>query len=201
MTIVLGAARTTPALCSFLAVLTLGVAAAVLAAPAGATTPGGLASTSPEPEETTEPGEGETNAPAGKAMLVNGRAIPPINAPAAVKQVIYAANKIRSKPYIYGGGHARWWDRGYDCSGAVSFALHGGDLISTPMPSGSLERWGSAGRGRWITVYANGGHAYAVIAGLRWDTAGNTHGTGPRWHKSLRAAASGPFIARHPIGY
>jgi hypothetical protein len=134
-------------------------------------------------------------------MLVNGRAVPPANAPAAVKKAIAAANKIRTKPYIYGGGHSRWWDAGYDCSGAVSFALHGGSLISTPMPSGSLAGWGNPGKGRWITVYANGGHAYAVIAGLRWDTAGNTSGTGPRWHKSLRAAASGPFTARHPDGY
>jgi cell wall-associated NlpC family hydrolase len=197
MTFVPRAAKTTPALRAFPALLILALAALVLAAPARAT-PGGIASLSPEAEETTESGE---TAPPGKAMLVNGRAIPPINAPAAVKQVIYAANKIRSKPYIYGGGHARWWDRGYDCSGAVSFALHGGNLINSPMPSGSLQRWGSAGRGRWITVYANGGHAYAVIAGLRWDTAGNTHGTGPRWHKSLRAAASGPFIVRHPTGY
>jgi cell wall-associated NlpC family hydrolase len=191
----LGAAPKTPALRIFLALLTLAVAVALLAAPAQAATPGGVTSTLPETEETTETG------PPGKAMLVNGRAIPPVNAPPAVKAVIAAANKIRTKPYIWGGGHARWWDRGYDCSGAVSFALHGGNLISTPMPSGSLESWGSPGRGRWITVYANGGHAYAVIAGLRWDTAGNTHGTGPRWHKSLRAAASGPFVARHPLGY
>ena len=198
MTFVPGAARKTPALRAFPALLILALAALALAAPARATTPGGVASTYPEPEETTEAAE---TAPPGKAMLVNGRAIPPINAPAAVKRVIYAANKIRTKPYIYGGGHARWWDRGYDCSGAVSFALHGGNLITSPMPSGSLERWGSPGRGRWITVYANGGHAYAVIAGLRWDTAGNTRGTGPRWHKSLRAAASGPFVVRHPTGY
>jgi cell wall-associated NlpC family hydrolase len=191
----LGAAPKTPALRIFLAALASAVAVALLAAPAQATTPGGVTSTTPETEETTETG------PPGKAMLVNGRAIPPANAPAAVKQVIAAANKIRTKPYIWGGGHGRWWDSGYDCSGAVSFALHGGKLISTPMPSGSLESWGSAGRGRWITVYANGGHAYAVIAGLRWDTAGNTHGTGPRWHKSLKAAASGPFVARHPAGY
>ena len=174
------------------------VATVALATTAQAATPGGVTSTAPEPEpeETTE-----ATAPPGNAMLVNGRAIPPVNAPAVVKEVIAAANQIRGKPYIWGGGHGRWWDRGYDCSGAVSFALHGGDLITTPMPSGSLERWGSAGRGRWITVYANGGHAYAVIAGLRWDTAGNTHGTGPRWHKSPRAAASGPFVARHPEGY
>jgi cell wall-associated NlpC family hydrolase len=195
----LGAARKTPAPRIFLALLALVAAAALVAAPAQATTPGGVTSTTPEAEEATE--ATQESGPPGKAMLVNGRAIPPVNAPPIVKKVIAAANKIRTKPYIWGGGHARWWDRGYDCSGSVSFALHGGNLISTPMPSGSLESWGSAGRGRWITVYANGGHAYAVIAGLRWDTAGNTSGTGPRWHKSTRAAASGPFVARHPAGY
>jgi cell wall-associated NlpC family hydrolase len=195
-----GAALKTPALCLFLAIALL--ASALFAATATATTPGGVPTTTPETEET--PASTETTeavGPPGKATLVGGRAIPPANAPAAVKKVIYAANKIRTKPYIYGGGHGRWWDAGYDCSGAVSFALHGGNLISTPMPSGSLETWGSAGRGRWITVYANAGHAYAVIAGLRWDTAGVTNGTGPRWHKSLRAAATGPFVARHPAGY
>jgi hypothetical protein len=164
----------------------------LLAVPAKAEPPGGVASTTPEVTPTGPP---------GKAMLVNGQAIPPANAPAAVKQVIAAANKIRTKPYIYGGGHGRWWDAGYDCSGAVSFALRGAGLISSPLPSGSLAGWGSPGKGRWITVYANGGHAYAVIAGLRWDTAGVKNGTGPRWHKSLKAAASGPFTARHPEGY
>jgi hypothetical protein len=145
--------------------------------------------------------EYEPTAPAGKAVLVRGRAIAPVDAPPAVKKVIAAANKIRTKPYIYGGGHGRWWDRGYDCSGAVSYALHGGNMITSPMPSGPMEKWGEAGAGRWITVYANAGHAYAVIAGLRWDTAGNTNGTGPRWHTDLGAAASGPFVARHPTGY
>jgi cell wall-associated NlpC family hydrolase len=190
------AAGKAPALRMFLAVLALAAASLAMAAPAGATPPGGVASTLPETEEATT----ET-APPGKAILVNGRAVPPVDAPPAVKQVIAAANKIRTKPYIYGGGHGRWWDAGYDCSGAVSFALHGGGLLTSPLPSGPMETWGSAGRGRWITVYANGGHAYAVIAGLRWDTAGNTSGTGPRWHRSLRAAATGPFIARHPSGY
>lgn len=187
-----GAAGKTPALRISIAVLALAALMALLPAAAKANTPGGLTSTTPQVTPTGPP---------GKAMLVNGRAIPPANAPAAVKRVIAAANKIRTKPYIYGGGHGRWWDRGYDCSGAVSFALRGAGLISSPMPSGSLAGWGSAGKGRWITVYANGGHAYAVIAGLRWDTAGVTKGTGPRWHKSLRAAASGPFTARHPAGY
>ena len=195
MQMALGAARKTPALRIYLALVALAGAALVLSAPARAIPPGGVASTTPELAEPTEVG------PPGKAMLVNGRAIPPVNAPPAVKQVIAAANKIRTKPYVYGGGHGRWWDAGYDCSGAVSFALHGGGFLTSPLPSGPMEAWGSAGRGRWITVYANGGHAYAVIAGLRWDTAGNTSGTGPRWHKSLSAAASGPFIARHPPGY
>jgi cell wall-associated NlpC family hydrolase len=193
MTNALGAARKTPALYVSMALLAVLAIAATFAASARAETPGGVSSTTPEVENPT--------APPGKALLINGRAIPPVNAPAAVKKVIAAANKIRTKPYIYGGGHGRWWDAGYDCSGAVSFALHGGSLIDTPMPSGSLSGWGEAGKGRWITVYANGGHAYAVIAGLRWDTAGNTSGTGPRWHKSKRAAASGPFTARHPTGY
>jgi cell wall-associated NlpC family hydrolase len=193
MTNALGAARKTPALRISIVLLAVAAIAAVFAAPVQAETPGGVSSSSPEAENPT--------APPGKAILVGGRAVPPADAPPAVKRVIAAANKIRTKPYVYGGGHARWWDRGYDCSGAVSFALRGAGLIDTPMPSGSLAGWGSAGKGRWITVYANGGHAYAVIAGLRWDTAGSASGTGPRWYKSTRAAASGPFTARHPEGF
>jgi hypothetical protein len=192
MTNALSAGKT-PALRISIAVLALVAALLAVSAAAHAETPGGVSTTTPEVEAPT--------APPGKAILVRGRAIAPADAPPAVKKVIAAANKIRTKPYIYGGGHGRWWDAGYDCSGAVSFALHGGSLIDTPMPSGSLAGWGSAGKGRWITVYANGGHAYAIIAGLRWDTAGTTHGTGPRWHKSLKAQASGPFTARHPAGY
>jgi hypothetical protein len=139
--------------------------------------------------------------PTAKAkLLANGMLIPPKSAPARVKQVIAAANKIRSKPYVWGGGHARWWDRGYDCSGAVSFALHGGRFLESPLPSGPMMKWGEEGEGRWITVYANGGHAYAVIAGFRWDTSGDAGGeTGPRWHADLRDNAG--FTARHPAGY
>ena len=88
--------------------------------------------------------------------------------------MIAAANQIRTKPYIWGGGHARWWDRGYDCSGSVSYALHGGEFLESPLPSGPMESWGLEGEGRWITVYANAGHAYAVIAGYRWDTSGDS---------------------------
>jgi hypothetical protein len=184
-------------------VLALVAVAAVAAMPGArawaADSPGGISTFTPEPETNTP--AAEATAPRGKAIIVAGRAIPPLNAPPAVKKVIAAANKIRAKPYIWGGGHARWWDAGYDCSGAVSYALHGGALLSSPLPSGPMESWGLPGRGRWITVYANAGHAYAVIAGLRWDTAGNTSGSGPRWHESTVAAAGGRFVARHPEGY
>lgn len=178
------------------ALIALSLAAAlglVSTATADAATPGGMSATTYEP-----PAEGEEEGPVTAAKLVNGRAIAPLNAPPAVKKVIAAANKIRTKPYVWGGGHGRWWDRGYDCSGAVSFALRGGKLISSPMPSGPMMRWGERGLGRWITVFANSGHAYAVIAGLRWDTSG-TGGSGPRWHEDMRSRRG--FAARHPTGY
>lgn len=138
--------------------------------------------------------------PTAKARLLkSGQLIPPKSAPPRVKAVIAAANKIRTKPYVWGGGHARWWDRGYDCSGSVSFALHGGKFLESPLPSGPMESWGLAGKGRWITVYANAGHAYAVIAGVRWDTSGDSSGTGPRWHADLRDNVG--YVARHPAGF
>ena len=153
-----------------------------------------------EPTETGTEAEGTTGK-AGRARLIGGRAVAPLNAPTAVRQVIAAANRIRTTPYIWGGGHGRWYDRGYDCSGAVSFALHGGRLMASPLTSGSMTAWGAPGRGRWITIYANAAHAYAVIAGLRWDTAGDEDESGPRWHEGLLAAAGGRFVARHPVGY
>src|ERR1700712_3494209 len=114
------------------------------------------------------PAEIDICTPTAKARLLdNGMLIPPKGAPARVKAVIAAANKINSKPYIYGGGHARWWDAGYDCSGSVSYALHGGKFLESPLPSGSLEGWGLEGEGRWITVYANAGHAHSGTAGVR----------------------------------
>jgi hypothetical protein len=147
------------------------------------------------------PAEVDICTPTAKAKLLpNGMLVPPKSAPARVKRVIAAANKIRTKPYIYGGGHARWWDRGYDCSGSVSFALHGGKFLESPLPSGPLMNWAEEGEGRWITVYSNPGHAYAVIAGFRWDTSGDSGGeTGPRWHEDLRDNVG--FEARHPAGY
>jgi peptidoglycan hydrolase-like protein with peptidoglycan-binding domain len=125
-------------------------------------------------------------------------AIAPAGAPAAVAQVIAAANEITRTHYRYGGGHARGFDdTAFDCSGAVSHALHGAGLVTTPLDSTQFERWGGAGRGRWITVYANAGHAYMVVAGLRFDTSGPGE-SGPRWR--LQARSSAGFVARHPAG-
>lgn len=128
-------------------------------------------------------------------------AIPPEGAPDAVKKAILAANKITRKPYIYGGGHATFKKlaRGYDCSSTVSYALgNAGLLKGTPLDSGSFMKWGERGKGTWVTVYTNPGHAYAVIAGLRLDTSGPGE-RGPRWRKAKRSSSG--FRARHPEGF
>jgi hypothetical protein len=133
------------------------------------------------------------------AELVDGRAVAPPNAPPAVARVIAAANRIDGRPYIWGGGHVRWATRGYDCSGAVSYALHGAGLVGSTMVSGQLAGWGVPGVGRWITIYANAEHVFMVVAGLRYDTRDDPPGiSGPRWHQPL-ADPSG-FVARHPAG-
>jgi hypothetical protein len=146
--------------------------------------------------------------PPAKATLYDGRLIAPVSAPARVKRAIAAANKIVEKPYVYGGGHKPYTstklDRGYDCSGSVSYALHGGGFLRSPLPSGSLMNWAQDGPGTWITIYANAGHAYAVIAGWRFDTSMHDSDapgprTGPRWSRTLRRNNS--FVARHPLGY
>jgi len=120
-------------------------------------------------------------------------------APPAVKDAIEAANAIATTPYIWGGGHGSFASPGYDCSGAVSYALHGAHLLAAPLTSGGLAAYGDAGPGRWITIYANSEHAYAVIAGLRWDTVGLGDGVGPRWHEE--PPYPGGFAVRHPPGY
>jgi cell wall-associated NlpC family hydrolase len=145
--------------------------------------------------------------PAGKAKLVNGIAIPPVDAPPEVVSAINAANEIVTKPYRYGGGHRRGFiDSGYDCSGSVSYALHGAGLLDSPLDSSSFMRWGEAGRGKWMTIYTNPGHAFLMIAGLRFDTGyrsrlsrqlGAKPGTGPRW--DVKRSTRG-FRARHPLG-
>jgi septal ring factor EnvC (AmiA/AmiB activator) len=121
----------------------------------------------------------------------------PSIAPSAVKAAIEAANSIATTPYVWGGGHGSFESSGYDCSGAVSFALNGGGFLSSPLDSTGLETWGEAGPGQWITVYANSGHAWMIIAGLAFDTVG---GPGPRWHPEPVDSTEG-FIARHPPGY
>jgi hypothetical protein len=126
-------------------------------------------------------------------------AIPPASAPDEVKNAILAANQLTRKPYRYGGGHRSFLlDTAYDCSGSVSYALHGAGLLDEPMDSGSLMRWGLRGKGQWITVYTNPRHAYAVIAGLRFDTSGPGQ-RGPRWRAAPRTTRG--FAARHADGF
>jgi cell wall-associated NlpC family hydrolase len=140
----------------------------------------------------------QTTAGSKAQLTEDGLAIPPADAPPQVKKVIAAANEIAHKPYRYGGGHGRWEDSGYDCSGSVSFALHGGGLLSRAMPSGSFTSWGDSGEGDWITVYAHGGHMYMVVAGLRFDTSGRGK-TGSRWQRDDRSPSG--FTVRHPAGF
>jgi cell wall-associated NlpC family hydrolase len=140
-----------------------------------------------------------SNPGSSNAILLTGIALAPPDAPEAIKGVINNANTIVGRPYIWGGGHGSFYSNGYDCSGAVSFALFGGGLIPEPLASTALESWGAPGPGRWITVYASATHAFAEIAGLRWDTVGDAQGTGPRWH--LAPTSTAGFVARHPQGY
>jgi len=128
----------------------------------------------------------------------DGLAVAPAAAPPVIKAVIAAGNRIAKKPYIYGGGHGKWEDAGYDCSSSVSYALHGGGLLSASMPSGGFMTWASAGPGTWITTYANGGHMFMVVAGLRFDTSGRS-GSGTRWQSDMRSSSG--YSVRHPNGY
>jgi len=138
--------------------------------------------------------------PAGETATLgsDGRAVAPASAPQEVKDAIEAANRIVGKPYKYGGGHGRWDDSGYDCSGAMSYALHGAGLLDRPLTSGDFMSWGERGKGSWITIYAHGGHGFLVIAGLRFDTGWNNAGKGPRWSGEMRP--TGGYTVRHPAG-
>src|SRR3954466_12166032 len=155
--------------------------------------------------------------PHGKAIVLpNGQAIAPDDAPPEVKAAIEAGNKIATLPYVYGGGHnAKFSGRGYDCSGSVSYALHGGNLLTSPLDSGSFMKWGDKGEGSWITIYTNPGHAFMVVAGLRFDTSMRTpvaatarksskgHRartyTSTRWSTKMRP--SDGYTIRHPAGF
>jgi peptidoglycan hydrolase-like protein with peptidoglycan-binding domain len=184
--------------------------------PTGATTPATSPATAPTTPATTGATGGttttmggatptptpSTTAPAplgpGDVATLNadGTATAPASAPPEVQAIIAAGNEIASKPYRYGGGHTRKWkDSGYDCSGSVSYALHGAGLLDTPMPSGNFETWGDAGPGQWVTIYARGDHMYMIVAGLRFDTSGAKPS---RWQTSKRSSKG--FVVRHPTG-
>jgi hypothetical protein len=149
---------------------------------------GGFSSETPPPE-----------APLATAALNSDRrtAVAPAGAPEQVAAAIAAANRITSKPYKWGGGHGRWRDSGYDCSGTVSYVLHVAGLLDAARDSSGLMSYGERGKGAWITVYAHGSHAYMVIAGLRFDTSGRGE-EGPRWR--LEPRSDGGYVRRHPAG-
>ncbi len=139
--------------------------------------------------------------PGTTARYVDGLAAAPISAPPAVQEIIWAGNQIIGLPYIFGGGHGSFSSPGYDCSGTVSFALHGAELLKTPMDSSEFMGWGGHGVGRWVTIFTNPEHAYMTIAGLRLDTSSAddpSNQQGPRW-RPLRPGNWG-FRVRHPSG-
>jgi hypothetical protein len=132
-------------------------------------------------------------------LLPGGRAVAPPSAPPAVEAMIEAANRIRHSPYKWGGGHGKWNDRGYDCSGSVSYVMHAAGLLDYPLDSTGFMRWGGGGAGSWVRVYANKEHVFAVIAGLRWDTSyTDDDRSGPGWSEEMRS--TGGFRLRHPLG-
>ena len=164
-------------LCCCLALLALAAAAALVPASAGAEVPD--AQINPR----------------------NGKALAPKGAPSEVRRMIAAGNKIRRKKYVWGGGHAAGWkDKGYDCSGAVSYVLHAAGMLDYPLVSGDFKKWGEGGRGKWVSIFANQGHVYMVVAGLRFDTSYITDGdkSGPGWSTYMRESKG--FTARHPQG-
>jgi cell wall-associated NlpC family hydrolase len=138
-------------------------------------------------------------APAGEKGYIdeNGLAVAPASAPPEVHAIIEAGNEIATKPYKYGGGHGRWDDSGYDCSGSISYVLHAAGLLDTALDSTGFMSWGDAGRGTWVTIRANPGHAYMIVAGLRFDTSARRQ-TGNRWSDEMRSARG--FRGRHPTG-
>ena len=161
-----------------------------------------------EPEPPPEPpkvadlpdlGGGDGDSALVKAeVLKNGIALPPLEAPPEVRAIIEAGNVIARSPYKWGGGHGKWKDTGYDCSGSVSYALAAAGLVNASMPSGGYMKWGKPGKGKWITIYTNPGHMFMVVAGVRFDTVARGQ-TGSRWINSMTDTSG--YVARHPPGY
>jgi cell wall-associated NlpC family hydrolase len=138
----------------------------------------------------TTPGETATLGP-------DGLAVAPASAPEQVKAIIAAGNEIFDKPYKYGGGHGKWKDSGYDCSGSMSYVLHGAGMLSKALDSTGFASWGDPGKGQWVTTYANSGHSFMVVAGLRFDTSGRAEDNS-RWHADMRSTKG--YTVRHPSG-
>jgi cell wall-associated NlpC family hydrolase len=148
--------------------------------------------------EAQQPAEAPVTTPTEEATLdANGLAVAPVSAPAEVQAIIAAGNTIASKPYKYGGGHGRWTDTGYDCSGSISYALHGAGLLDTALDSTGFMSWGERGVGTWVSIYSNPSHAYMVVAGLRFDTSARSQ-TGNRWTDEMRSSSG--YTVRHPTG-
>jgi hypothetical protein len=166
-----------------------------MAVPAAAQT-GGTGSPGSTTSTTTTTTTTTTGVPGRAKLRKDGTAVAPSNAPSQIQAAIAAGNAIHTYPYRWGGGHRSFLDSGYDCSGAVSYVLHAAGFLTSPMPSGPLATsWGQPGKGFWLTVYANAGHTYMVVAGLRYDTSSGgeklNQGSGPRWRKTKRK----------PLGY
>jgi cell wall-associated NlpC family hydrolase len=161
----------------------------------------GLTNAGPKPTQPASAGvkprrTGHTDITKATA-LPNGIALPPLDAPEEVKQIIEAGNIIARSPYKWGGGHGKWLDNGYDCSGSVSFALAAAGLLEGPMASGPLMSWGEPGKGKWVTIYTHPGHVFMEVAGVLFDTS-NARVSGSRWGNSMRSTSG--FVARHPAG-
>ena len=171
------------------------------ASEAPATDPG-LTDVGPKPDSAASVGGRRVTSPGHTDItrataLPNGIALPPLEAPEEVKQIIEAGNIIARKPYIWGGGHGKWIDKGYDCSGSVSFALASAGLLEGPLASGPLMSWGEPGRGKWVTIWTHQGHVFMEVAGIRFDTSGQRI-DGSRWQNTMRSTSG--FVARHPAG-
>jgi hypothetical protein len=183
----------------------------VLAAPVSAKSKSGGGTAAPTSPPPAAPAPAGATGTPGTAKLVAGVARAPAGAPAAVRGAIRAGNALQTFPYRYGGGHRRFIDKGYDCSGTVSYALHFAGLLDSPLDSSSFMRWGVRGKGQWFTVYTNPGHAFLIVAGLRLDTSAagvsaavakkipTATESGPRWRPTLRSTRG--FRSRHPLGF
>jgi cell wall-associated NlpC family hydrolase len=151
----------------------------------------------PAPPARLQDGGGGTQSVTRAEVLDNGIALPPIDAPQEVRQIIEAGNQIARSPYLWGGGHGKWLDKGYDCSGSVSYALAAAGLLNAPLASGPLMTWGKAGKGKWVTIYTNPGHVWLDVAGVRFDTIARKK-TGSRWLDE--SVSTSGYVARHPPG-